>query len=100
MDARLSGDARHRPRRRPIGVSSGTLRNVLVDHQLGPAAARLAAAGVPVRLLHGGRDAIAPLDAARELANRHGWPVRVRPGAGHDLPVRHPGACAAFLGSP
>lgn len=76
---------------------SGTLRNVLVDHRLAPAAARLAATSLPVALLHGERDRVAPIDAVRELADRRRWSLRVLAGADHHLPVRRPAACARLL---
>lgn len=75
---------------------SGTLRNVLVEHRAAPTAATLATTGVPVRLLHGDQDRIAPLVAVQELAERHGWPLQVVAGADH-LPVKRPEACAALL---
>jgi len=76
---------------------SGTLENVLVEHRIAPAAERLAATDLPVRLLHGQRDGLAPLTTAQELANQYGWPLMVVPGRGHRLPLEVPDACAAVL---
>jgi pimeloyl-ACP methyl ester carboxylesterase len=76
---------------------SNTLQNVLIEHRVMPAAARLAASGTPVRLLHGDRDTVAPLGGVRELAALGRWPLRVVDGGDHHLPVRHPATCAAFL---
>jgi pimeloyl-ACP methyl ester carboxylesterase len=78
---------------------SGTLRNVVVEHRVGPAAERLAEARVPVRLLHGNRDEEAPVAATRELADRLGWPLTVLKGCTHRLPLEAPAACADVLGS-
>jgi pimeloyl-ACP methyl ester carboxylesterase len=78
---------------------SGTLQHVLIEHPAGPAAARLAMSGNRVELLHGERDTVAPLDAARDLADRHGWPLTVLPGRGHGLLVDAPRACARLLAS-
>jgi pimeloyl-ACP methyl ester carboxylesterase len=76
---------------------SGTLVNILIDHRLMGAAARLASAAVPVRLLHGSADETAPLAATQELAARHSWPLTVLPGAGHRLSFDHPAECAQVL---
>ncbi|MDQ3702376.1 MAG: alpha/beta hydrolase [Chloroflexota bacterium] len=76
---------------------SGTLTNVLIDHRLTDAAARLAGSGVPVRLLHGSADKTAPLSAVQGLAATYAWPLTVLPGAGHRVVFDHPGACAALL---
>lgn len=76
---------------------SRTLENVIVEHRLEPAAARLAEAGLPVRLLHGDRDREAPLEAIRDLAERLGWPLTVLDGRTHALPLEAPDACAATL---
>ncbi|MFN8558269.1 MAG: alpha/beta hydrolase [Dehalococcoidia bacterium] len=78
---------------------SGTLRNVLIDHRVGPAAAALAQTGMPVRLLHGDRDTIAPLTAARALATASGWSLEVVAGGDHYPPVKRPASCAALLRS-
>lgn len=78
---------------------SSTLQNVIIDHRAGPAAAALATTGVPVRLLHGGQDTIAPIAAVREMADRYRWVLTVVPDGEHHLPVRRAGACAAALGS-
>lgn len=78
---------------------NGTLQHVLVDHRAAPTAATLAATGLPVTLLHGGRDTIAPLAAVQELAERHGWPLQVIPRGEHHLPAKHPVACAGLLRS-
>ncbi len=76
---------------------NGTLQNVLVHHHIAAAAARLAGAQVPVRLLHGGRDRAAPLTAVRALARQHGWSLSVCRGAGHHLLIDEPDTCAAAL---
>jgi pimeloyl-ACP methyl ester carboxylesterase len=76
---------------------STTLQNVLIDHRVEPAATTLAATGLPVHLLHGGRDTVAPLAAVHELAGRHGWSVSVLPEQGHHLPIRRPRAYARLL---
>jgi pimeloyl-ACP methyl ester carboxylesterase len=76
---------------------SNTLRNVIIDHRVAPAADRLAVTGLPVHLLHGENDRIAPLDAVRALAVRHGWPLRALPKAEHHLLTTHPAACATLL---
>jgi pimeloyl-ACP methyl ester carboxylesterase len=79
---------------------SGTLQNVLVEHRAAPAAATLAATGLPVAFLHGGRDTVVPLDAVRELAEAHDWPLRVVASAEHHLPAERPNACASMLHRP
>lgn len=61
---------------------SRTLNNLLVDHRAAPAAERLSAAGVSVELLHGDQDTVAPIEAAQELAERHGWPLHTVAGGG------------------
>jgi pimeloyl-ACP methyl ester carboxylesterase len=76
---------------------SGTLTNVVVEHRVGPATARLATTGLPVRLLHGDRDREAPLAIVRELAERFAWPLKVCGGRTHLLPLEEPDACAAVL---
>ncbi len=78
---------------------SGTLANVLIDHRLTDAAARLAATGLPVRLLHGSADETPPLLAVHELAQTYAWPLAVLRGAGHRVFFDHPIACAALLRS-
>lgn len=78
---------------------SNTVQNVLVQHRVAPAAARLVEHGVPVRLLHGGRDREAPVAAVRELATACGWPLTILAPYGHRLPLDAPAACAAELGA-
>jgi len=76
---------------------SSTPRNVLIDHRAAPSAQALAGSSLPVRLLHGDRDTIAPLNAVQELADRHHWPLQVVAGGEHHLPAKRPAVCAAVL---
>ena len=75
----------------------GNLQNVVLDHRVQPAAARLARSGMSVRLIHGGRDEQAPLATPRELAEHCRWPLTVRPDATHGLPLEAPDVCAGVL---
>lgn len=76
---------------------SQTLRNVLIAQHVDEDAARVAAAGMPVRLLHGTADRAAPPEAARRLAARWHWPLQRLAGRTHQLLVIAPDACAALL---
>lgn len=51
----------------------------------------------PVLLLHGERDALIPVAAARTQAQRWGMDCLVLPGAGHAPFTSHPEACRAVL---
>jgi len=67
----------------------------LAELDLRPALANLP---VPVLLLHGANDAVIPAAAARWLQERAPTSQLIlHPGAGHDLPLRHPAWCAARI---
>lgn len=78
---------------------SGTLEHVVITNRIAPAAERLAAAGTPIRILHGARDRTAPPAAVRALAERCGWPLVMLEGDGHELPLSAPDRCAEMLWS-
>ncbi len=53
---------------------------------------------VPTLLLHGAHDAVIPAGAARWIHERAPTSQLIlHPGAGHDLPLRHPAWCAARI---
>jgi len=71
-----------------------TCNNVLVDHRCAPSAAQVAKAKMPVQMLHGSKDKIAPLAHVQQLAGQFGWPLTVLEGRGHRLLVEAPDASA------
>ena len=76
---------------------SRTLRHCILDVDVPALAGRVAAAGVPTRLLHGDRDREAPIEGVAELAKRTGWPLAVFEGADHMLPIERPEDCAEAI---
>lgn len=78
---------------------TSTLWEGVYRHDLAEDASRLPA-DVPVVLLHGARDATAPLDGVRRLAaGRSGWTLRVLPGADHHPLLRDPAWCLGAIRS-
>lgn len=76
---------------------TSTLWEGVYRHDLAEDAARLRA-NLPVLLLHGDRDATAPLDGVRRLmAGRTRWTLQVLPGADHHPLLRDPAWCARAI---
>lgn len=51
----------------------------------------------PVAALHGARDGAAPLARVRDLAERHGWELRVSPTGTHQIAVERPRLVARWV---
>ncbi|MGE5596389.1 MAG: alpha/beta fold hydrolase [Hyphomicrobiales bacterium] len=93
------------PFRQPLPLAAGQFDHCRVAHAAG--LERIVFAGladglasrvrVPVALLHGDRDSSAPPAAARELAERHGWPFELVSGHGHQALIYHPAAVAKWV---
>ena len=76
---------------------TSTLWEGVYRHDLAGDAARLPAE-LPVLLLHGERDATAPLEGVRQLmAGRRRWTLRVLPGADHHPLLRDPAWCVRAI---
>ncbi len=76
---------------------SRTLNHGIVDVDVRALAGRVAATGLPTRLLHGDLDREAPPRGVAELARSTGWPLDVVRGASHGLPIERPRACAEAI---
>ena len=76
---------------------TSTLWEGVYRYDLAEDAARLRP-DLPVLLLHGGRDATAPLDGVRRLmAGRPRWTLQVLPGADHHPLLRDPVSCVRAI---
>jgi pimeloyl-ACP methyl ester carboxylesterase len=77
--------------------ATSTVREVIYRYDLARAAERLPG-DLPVALLHGDRDATAPLTGVKELVHRHpGWQLHVLSGGDHNLLLRDPGWCLSRI---
>ncbi|RIK44982.1 MAG: hypothetical protein DCC57_16975 [Chloroflexi bacterium] len=75
----------------------GTLTHVVVTRRIAAAVATIAAAGIPIQLLHGAQDRTVPVAIVRDVARRYQLPLTVLAGQPHTLPLSAPDACADLL---
>jgi pimeloyl-ACP methyl ester carboxylesterase len=92
-------------RRHPLGHGVNIFDHAECGH--GPALSGIVLGGhvpplatavsTPAAAIHGAADRTAPIAPAEALARQAGWPMRVIPGARHQLPVTHPRETARWV---